>query len=326
MSQYAAPGRDGSYRADPGREHPRYPETESLVMMSELEQSNQKEDDDNPFRPSSPEEFLDEGYGDEEDDEDYDNYGHYRDDPPQKEKLPARVVGGEEQELDDDSDDDLMFDDDREELDRARGDEEDGSRGEEEDEEGRREWKYSTAGIKQRGICVKYCCIGLLFLLMFAVFAVISYYIEKLFEDPGAPDEPAYMKRPDNDTFPFDKTDIDQRCSGGKISVDRGVKCREFCEPIYSACCDPFPLTKAYNFSLVNEALNRTEVEEYVYTDDAFVHLNDCHAGDYLRGCAAYSKCSALKGIVEPAPASLPFFVLRRRAESRFTILRSGLS
>ena len=297
MSQYHAPGRDGAYIPKPGREHPAYPETESLMMMDELEKDTKSEmEEEDPFRPASPDEFMDEGSEAEGYDDPYGNYRDQGDGPPSR-VLPVPPKEG----FDSDSDDDLMFDEDREEYERNQGTEE------VDEEEGAKQWKYSTAGIKQRGIWVKYCCIALMFLIMACIFAAISYFFEKLFQDPGPPDEPERLKRPDNATWPFEKDDIDQSCNSNALAVDRAVKCQEYCEPRYSACCDPFPLTKSYNFSAVDEALNYSRPEEFEYPpgDDLF-HLNNCQAGDNLRGCASYAKCAALKGVLEPAPVSLP--------------------
>lgn len=306
---YSAPGRDGTYRADPGRDHPRYKESESLMMLDELEERNNAViDDDNPFRPVDPVNDKRVRY----------NQGRaatssdmvpYSDEPPPPQNT---VVGTELMAVpddDDDSDDDLMFDEDRPGFEQRGApdsfhDEDDN----EEVEEGRREWKYSTAGIKQRGVWVKYCCILICFLVAFAIFATISHFFSKLFEDPGPPPPPDFTIRPDNSTFPANKQDVDQVCSAGRLQQDQGLACRAFCEPAYSACCDPFPRDVAYNFTNVDAALNNTPVSsEIIFTDPDFVHLNDCEVEENLRGCTSYSKCSGLQNVVEPAPQTLPF-------------------
>jgi len=309
---YSAPGRDGSYRAEPGRDHPRYKETESLMMLNELEEDNHAGfQDENPFKPVDPHEL------DTLDDDDgvYRNSRTgvsssalvpYMDAPPPKQGPPGTsqmVVYDEAANEDSDSDDDLMFDEDRNERGESFHDEEN-----EEDYGNRREWKYSTAGIKQRGVWFKYCCILIFFLIAFAIFAAISKLFQRFFEDPGAPPAPDYTRRPDNETFQADKEHIDKVCSAGRVQQDRGLRCREFCEPQYTACCDPFPRDKAYNFTNVNNALNVTSVDtDIVFTHPDFMHLNDCPVEENLRGCASYSKCSALKNVVEPAPQTLPF-------------------
>ena len=323
MAQYAAPGRDGTYIDDPGRENPTYNETESLMMIHEMEN---KDDEDNPFRPPPEDE--------EQPIDDLDPQDPFHDDPLDdpsvdegvKDVHPEQPLGDnkarDSDDISDDDSDDLYFEEDREamEKDQEQKDQEqrDPSHGSDEEdptyfkdegtfEDGRREWKYSTANIKQRGIWVKWCCIALFFLLCLLIFAAISVLFEKLFFDnEGLDPETAYPKRPDNDTFPSNKELIDAVCSSGTLDMDRGVRCREFCEPMHSSCCEVFPY-ETYNYSSVNAALNATPPPTFILEDDDIFHLNTCEFGDHLRGCAAYGKCSALKNLLDPAPATLPY-------------------
>mmetsp|Transcript_20469 Transcript_20469/g.44333 ORF Transcript_20469/g.44333 Transcript_20469/m.44333 type:complete len:542 (+) Transcript_20469:86-1711(+) len=320
---YSAPRRDGTYKAEPGRDHPRYKETESLMMLDELEANNNDAyADENPFRAINPEE-LDHYHhpGQQQQPPPHSSamvpYDDHVQPPPPRRRPPAAATppttaGGTEMvvyDSDEDSDD-LMFDEDRDDYQPDEQFEDEGANPEleEEDYGERREWKYSTAGIKQRGVWFKYCCILIFFLLVFAVFAAISKLFAKLFEDPGPPEEPPYVQRPDNDTFARDKEFIDSVCSAGKVQQDQGLRCREYCEPQFTACCDPFPQDKAYNFTNINHALNQTSTSsEIVFTQEDFQHLNDCKAMDNMRGCNSYAKCSALKSVVGSAPVTLPY-------------------
>ena len=156
---------------------------------------------------------------------------------------------------------------------------------------------------------MKWCCILLFFLLCLLIFAAISTLFEKIFfDDDGPVPESEYPKRSDNDTFPSNKELIDNVCSAGTFELDRGVRCREYCEPMYTSCCDPFPKYETYDFTSVYDALNSTMPPSAdVFDDNDFLHLNNCEYGEHLRGCTTYGKCSALRDKLDSAPGTLPY-------------------
>ena len=112
MAQYTAPGRDGTYIDDPGRENPTYNETDSLMIMNEME--NNDHDDDNPYRPPP-----------DDDDDPHDPKGQSpllsRDkgkDPDAGRSSAGGSSSGDGSDGSDNSDDsdDLFFEEDREAL------------------------------------------------------------------------------------------------------------------------------------------------------------------------------------------------------------------
>jgi hypothetical protein len=103
----------------------------------------------------------------------------------------------------------------------------------------RRQFKYSTADMRESGRCRKYCMIFLLFMLFFLVMIGLSMLFQWLFFNKGATDNAAPTSER-NSTFPENKGYIDQVCSTGTIDQDDGALCREACEPQFFACCDPF--------------------------------------------------------------------------------------
>jgi hypothetical protein len=172
----------------------------------------------------------------------------------------------------------------------------------------RRDFKYSTADVKRRGVCYKWCCICVLFLIFFAISTLISMLFQKLFfdndEDPIAPD---LAVRDANETFPRDKQFISQVCSMGTVDIDGGARCREDCLPQFFECCNPFNDLTAFNFSTFLGTTNSTLPPQEEPDDEvAALREGNCSLGSELRGCMAYSKCQAVSGIIDPAPASLP--------------------
>ena len=181
----------------------------------------------------------------------------------------------------------------------------------------RREFKYSTANLQEKGNCYKYCMICLLFLAMILFMVGLSMILKHFFFSDISDNAPQTPERPANSSFPEDKMVIDQVCSRGTFSSDNGERCQEACAPQYFACCDPFDEFDLYNITASEEEEEEGEGEETTQenlnatlapfqinaTDDKFAN---CSLDQEIRGCMSYAKCQALSKQIEPAPSTLP--------------------
>jgi hypothetical protein len=178
-----------------------------------------------------------------------------------------------------------------------------------------RQHKYSTSNMKETGKCKKYCSIILTFLLFLAVMIGLSMLFNHFFFGDTSDNGPQLEPRPENQTFPRDKQEIDSACSGGTFRLDNGELCKEACVPQFFKCCDPFA---EFDLTIITASNNETNTTDYEYDsklpDKNVTFLEDyedfddseCSFDTDIRGCMSYAKCQALGGQVDPAPANLP--------------------
>lgn len=325
MSSYAAPRRDGDFSNDPTHDTP-YDDTSYYGNESEYFENSHNLDAHDPYRDDPthfnhtdvpeesehlhpPSEFDDE-YDDLNNSYNYDNHhGNPHDPMYNGEYERSSNTGGNGDDLESLPESQYTY-----------------------DTATRRDFKYSTAKVKRHGWCYKFCCIFLLFMLFFIFSTILSMLMQKLFfgedDEQAQPDLPV---RDANQTFPRDKSYINQVCSSGTIDIDGGARCRDDCEPQFFECCDPFDDFKALNFTSFLVTTNTTLPPEAVNTDDDGVEqlrAKNCSLGSELRGCMAYAKCQAATELTDPAPANLPHlcgdFGMERDPDSCMAVCRKA--
>lgn len=174
------------------------------------------------------------------------------------------------------------------------------------DEQPRREFKYSTANLREEGNCKKYCKILCIFLLFALIMIALSLLMQYLFFGDTSDNRLVVPEKNPNATFPLDKSDIDGRCARGNLySVKndapdaRGrAACFKDCGFQYFECCDPYGEFGVLN---VSEFKNVTPSNNKTAEDFA-----NCTFDQNVVGCNNYAKCQALANSVKAAPASLP--------------------
>jgi hypothetical protein len=220
-------------------------------------------------------------------------------------------------------DDDNVFDVDQAEDDYANEYDDAHSSPEQAQASPRREFKYSTADMNEQSKCRKYCMIFLLFLAMMAFMIGLSMLLKHFFFSDVSDNAPQYPERNANDTFPLDKTKIDQACSTGTFEADNGQRCRDTCVPQFFECCDPFDEFNLYNITIeevkplvnVNDTLPTGAPTTFAFGLNQTERLANCSLDTELRGCMAYAKCQALGQQIEPARSTLPILCSKANLE-----------
>lgn len=170
----------------------------------------------------------------------------------------------------------------------------------------RREFKYSTANMKQTTNWKKWCLIFLTFLIMAAFMIALSILMQKIFFSDVSDNAPFVPEKDPNATFKENKVFINTACSRGTISSDEGRRCREACEPQFSSCCDPF--NEFERPKAIGRVLSDSTFGENTTTPEK--DLSQCSLDQELAGCVAYAKCQTVlthsgNRTFDPAPATL---------------------
>jgi hypothetical protein len=189
-----------------------------------------------------------------------------------------------------------------------------------------RQFKHSTANLREEGKWKKWCKILLMFLLMIAFMIGLSMLFNHFFFGDKSDNGPAPPLPDRNDTnFAKNKEEIDSACGRKAIADDSGKLCQEVCAPQYFDCCDPFDEFRLYNYTQNATEANSTTKDDGKLTsnrydephaknttfldgyDDALGNAT-CTLDMDVRGCMSYAKCHALTGQTDPAPANLNEF------------------
>lgn len=178
-------------------------------------------------------------------------------------------------------------------------------RDEENGEPPRRQFKYSTANMKERSTLRKWIAIASLFLLAIAVMVGLSMLISKLFfNNSSSSAPPVAPQRNASQLFHEFKVTVDKSCS----SIDDPF-CNSTCVPDFLECCDPFNDYEMYDYSTFSGT--RPPAPE---------NTLQCSFANETEGCMSYAKCQALSKLVDPAPGTLPILCSAKQ------ILRDGVA
>ncbi len=185
------------------------------------------------------------------------------------------------------------------------------------EEQPRRQFKYSTANMREDSKMKKWCCIFMTFVLMLGFMIALSMIMQHYFFSETSDNAPAAPVIDENATFNEEKATINAACARGTYNEDDGQRCQQYCLPQFFECCDPFGEYDA----MKNITRNVTEnADNGGWGANRTMDLTNCSLDKELRGCVSYSRCQAVGEYelhqksengnertvsIEPAPATL---------------------
>lgn len=160
------------------------------------------------------------------------------------------------------------------------------------EEQPRRQFKYSTANMREDSKWKKWCCILMTFVLMLGFMIALSKIMQHFFFSETSDNAPAAPMIDENATFNEEKSAINSACSRGSFLEDEGLRCQQYCLPQYFGCCDPF----AEFDEMKNITRNTTGLTEDKgnWGSNKTMDLTNCSLDKELKGCVSYSRCQAI--------------------------------